>query len=314
MNQARIKVAAVQLATRIADVDANLASCERLALQAVRDGARWIALPEFFNTGVSWNPKLVDTIEPIDGRSAQFLRDFSARHQVLVGGSLLCRLPSGAVRNRYLCFDNGSFVGQHDKDLPTMWENYFYEGGDPADTGLLGRREGIRIGTAVCWEFMRTMTARRLRQQVDVIIGGSCWWSLPTRYLPTGLRNRWETVNSDNAIGCVRDTARLLGVPVLHAAHSGAIECPMPGLPLRYHGYFQGHAAIVDARGEVLAHRAASDGAGVVSAEIVPRACETSEPIPDRYWMRPRGWMAAAAWHYQKWLGRPWYARHVHRR
>lgn len=51
-----IRVAAVQLATSIGDSTANIAACERLALQAVNEGARWIALPEFFNTGIAWDP------------------------------------------------------------------------------------------------------------------------------------------------------------------------------------------------------------------------------------------------------------------
>lgn len=311
MNRAQTKVAAVQLGTRIADSDANIASCERLALQAIHDGARWIALPEFFTSGVCWNPKLVDAIQTADGSAAGFLRDFSAKHQVVLGGSFLCRVPTGGVRNRYLCFSNGEKVGQHDKDLPTMWENYFYEGGDPADIGVLGIVDGIRVGAAVCWEFMRTMTAQRLRNQVDVIIGGSCWWSMPTGYIPGWLRERWEAVNSGNAIGCVRDTARLIGVPVIHAAHSGSIHCPLPGLPMTYDGYFEGGAAIVDAAGEVLAHRTAAEGEGVVSAEIVLGGQPSQEPIPERYWLRDRGFLSACAWHHQRWLGRRWYRRNV---
>ena len=97
------KVAAIQLATKVGDSTANIASCQRLSLLAVHEGARWIALPEFFTTGVSWNPRIVAAIQTTDG-------------------------------------------------------------------------------TAICWEFMRTMTARRLRNQVDVIMGGSCWWSIPTNY------------------------------------------------------------------------------------------------------------------------------------
>jgi predicted amidohydrolase len=51
----KLKAAAVQINAKIADSPANIESCKRLALAAVKDGATWIALPEFFNTGVSWN-------------------------------------------------------------------------------------------------------------------------------------------------------------------------------------------------------------------------------------------------------------------
>jgi len=306
------KVAAVQLAVQIGDSETNIANCERLALQAVHDGAKWIALPEFFTTGVSWNPKIIDAVQNADGAAAHFMKDFSAKHRVVLGGSFLSRLPDGCVRNRYLCYADGALVGKHDKDLPTMWENYFYEGGDLDDTGILGTYDNTRIGAAVCWEFMRTMTARRLHNQVDVIIGGSCWWSIPTNF-PKFLQRIWEPENNRNALEAIQDNARLIGVPVIHAAHCGEIECPMPGLPIKYRGFFEGNAAIVDANGQILAKRGAGEGEGIVCAEVSLEAKTTSGDIPDRYWLRSRGLLPFFAWHHQRWLGRYWYRRHVHR-
>lgn len=306
------KVAAIQLATKIGDSTANIASCERLALLAVQEGACWIALPEFFNTGVSWNPRIAAAIQTTEGAAASFLRDFSARHRVVMGGSFLCRISDGSVRNRYLCYASGTLVGHHDKDLPTMWENYFYQGGNPMDSGVLGTYDNTRIGAAVCWEFMRTMTARRLRNQVDVIMGGSCWWSIPTNF-PEFLQRLWEPANSRSTLAAIQDSARLIGAPVIHAAHCGEIECPMPGLPIRYQGFFEGNAAIMDASGYVLAHRSASQGEGIVCAEISLGAQETTEEIPNRYWLRSRGFLPTFAWHQQRWLGRRWYARNVYK-
>ena len=306
------KVAAIQLATKIGDSTANIASCERLALLAIQEGAQWIALPEFFPTGVSWNPKIVEAIQNTEGVAASFMRDFSAKHQVVLGGSFLCRLSDGSVRNRYLCYANGTLVGKHDKDLPTMWENYFYEGSDPIDSGILGTYDNTRIGAAVCWEFMRTMTTCRLRNQVDVVIGGSCWCSIPTNF-PGFLQRLWEPENNHNSLAAIQDSARLIGAPVIHAAHCGEIECPMPGLPIKYRGYFEGNAAIVDASGHVLAHRSAKQGEGIVCAEISLGAQATTEEIPNRYWLRSRGILPIFAWHQQRCLGRRWYERNVRR-
>ncbi|MDI6743100.1 MAG: carbon-nitrogen hydrolase family protein [Smithella sp.] len=308
----KIKAAAIQLATKIADSDANIASCERLALQAVKEGAHWIALPEFFNTGVSWNKKIASAIQSPDGKAAIFLRDFSAKHHVLIGGSFLCRVTDGGVRNRYQCYADGKLIGQHDKDLPTMWENYFYEGGPSDDIGVLGAHQNVRIGAAVCWEFMRTVTARRLSGKVDVIIGGSCWWSIPTNF-PRFLQKMWEPANRLTSLAVVRDNARLIGVPIIHASHCGEIECPMPGMPIPYKGFFEGNAAIVDADGKLIAHRSPEDGEGIVCAEISPIAKKNTENIPGRYWLRSRGFLPTIAWHHQKWLGRRWYLRNVYK-
>jgi len=305
-----IKVAAIQLATAVAESEENIRRCERLSLQAVNEGAQWIALPEFFNTGVSWNPKIARAIQSADGEAATFLCGFSKKYRVLIGGSFLCRLPDGQVRNRYQCYAQGRLVGQHDKDIPTMWENYFYEGGDPGDIGVLGLYENVRVGAAVCWEFMRTMTARRLQNKVDVVIGGSCWWSIPTNF-PLFLQKLWEPDNKRNALEVLRDNARILGVPVIHAAHCGEIECAMPGLPMSYTGFYEGNAVILDAEGRILAHRKPEEGEGVVSTEILMMPKQDSREIPQGYWLRKRGILPFFAWHHQRWLGRRWYARHV---
>jgi len=307
-----LRVAAVQLEPRIADPASNLAACKRLAEEAVSRGAAWIALPEFFNTGVAWEPALVDAIEGEDGAAASFLRDFSRRHGVVLGGSFLCRLTDGSVRNRYMAYAGGELIGRHDKDLPTMWENAFYEGGSPEDTGVLGERGGIRVGAAVCWEFMRSMTARRLRGRVDLIVGGSCWWSIPEDW-PGGIRDRWEEKNAMNSLASMRDTARLVGAPVVHASHCGPIDCPMFGFPLQYRGRFEGNAAIIDAQGNVIELRAGDEGEGVVCAEIVPGAVPVDREVPGEYWLRARGPLPWFAWHYQRMLGRAWYRRHVRR-
>ncbi len=309
MNK-HIKAAAVQLETKITDSAGNIADCERLSLLAVQDGASWIALPEFFNTGVSWDPKIADEIQTLDGSAANFLRDFSARHLVVIGGSFLCRLPDGSVRNRYQCYADGALVGWHDKDLPTMWENAFYQGGSPADIGILGTYKNVRIGAAVCWEYMRTMTARRLSNQVDVIMGGSCWWSIPTNF-PGFLQRLWEPANRSNSLAAVQDSARLIGAPVIHAAHCGEISCPMPGLPLAYRGFFEGNAAVVDADGKVIAHRCAEKGEGIVLAEVFLGSKSPNAEIPNRYWLRRRGFLPAFAWHQQRWIGRRWYVRNI---
>lgn len=256
-----IRVAALQVDTRIGDTSHNLACCKALVEEACQAGAKWIALPEFFNTGVAWKPSLANAIEDENGLSAQFLQTLSAQYGVVLGGSFLCRVADGSVRNRYLCFDRGERVGYHDKDCPTMWESAFYEGGDPADTGELGN--------------------------VDVIIGGSHWWSIPQNW---PILYSWlEPANRENSLKTVRDTARLVGAPVIHASHCNDFSCPMPGLPLAYRGHLEGQAAIMDGQGNVVASRSHEEGPGIVLAEISLQAVEPSAPVPDGFWLRRRG-------------------------
>ncbi len=305
-----MKVAAIQLEPVIGDVEANLAACGRLADQAADAGAEWIVLPEFFTTGMGFVPALADAALAPDGAATQLLLALAHRHGAIVGGSFLCRDGDGHVRNAFVLAGPAGILGRHDKDLPTMWENCFYVGG--RDDGLLAAG-GHTVGAALCWEFMRTQTARRLRGRVDVVVGGSCWWSIPP-WPPRALTRRLETANARTA-GCVAPAfARLVGAPVVHAAHCGGITCALPWSPFTYRGRFQGGAVVADAHGTVIARREAHEGPGVVVGEVTARRVPPDAALPERYWLHRRGAVPAYFWWSQRLHGRRWYARHVARR
>lgn len=302
-----VLAAAVQLEAVLGDVDANLAACERLADEAGRAGARIIALPEFFTTGIGFEPALAAAVLPPDGAATELLTTVAARHGALVGGSFLCRDPDGHVRNAYRLAGPDGVLGRHDKDLPTMWENAFYTCGD--DDGVLEAGEHT-VGAAVCWELMRTQTVRRLSGRVDLVMTGSGWWSIP-RWWPRPLFDRLERNNAGTARRAAASFAQYVGAPVVHAAHAGALTCAMPGLPIRYRGHFEGATLIATADGTVVAQRHAEEGEGVVLGEITPGRQAPRLAPPAGFWLHSRGALPTAVWHYQRWHGRRWYRRHV---
>jgi predicted amidohydrolase len=302
---ASMRCAAIQLEAVPADVDANLATVERLVEDAVAAGARTIALPEFFTTGIGFWPELADAALPFDGKATELLSALARRQQVLIGGSLLIRDTDGNVRNTYLVVTQDGVAGRHDKDLPTMWENAFYVGGH--DDGVIQAGD-LTVGAAVCWELMRTQTVRRLRGRIDLAMTGSGWWSIPD-WWPRKIFRRMERRNAATARQAAASFAGFVGAPVLHAAHVGSLRCRMPWLPLGYAGRFEGGTMIVAADGTVLA--AADDGEGVVVADVSVGRSAPSSAAPERFWLHPRGALPAAAWHYQRVHGRRYYRRHV---
>jgi predicted amidohydrolase len=302
-----VRAAAIQMDTVVADVAANLDACERLGDAAAADGADWILLPEFFTTGIAFREELADAALAPDGAATDLLRDLATRHGATVGGSFLCRDDDGHVRNAFLLVGpDGQVLGRHDKDLPTMWENAFYVGGD--DDGVIQAGELV-AGAAVCWELMRSQTVRRLRGRVDVVVGGSCWWSVPP-WPPQALTRRLESSNAATAGIVAERFARLVGAPVVHAAHTGSFECPSPWMP-RYRGYFEGGAVIADADGRVLARRDRDEGEGFAIADVTPGRRRALDEVPGRFWLHSRGPAAATAWTVQRLHGRRWYERHV---
>ncbi|RUP03992.1 MAG: carbon-nitrogen hydrolase family protein [Mycobacterium sp.] len=302
---ASMRCAAIQLEAVPADVDANLATVERLVEQAVDAGAQTIALPEFFTTGVGFWPELADAALPADGKATELLLALAARHEVMIGGSLLIRDTDGDVRNAYLIVTPQGVAGRHDKDLPTMWENAFYVGG--YDDGVIEVGD-LTVGAAVCWELMRTQTVRRLRGRIDLAMTGSGWWSIPD-WWPRAAFRRMERRNAATAREAAASFAGFVGAPVLHAAHVGAVRCRMPWLPLGYSGRFEGGTMIMAADGRVLA--AADEGEGVVVADVSVGRVSPSSVVPERFWLHPRGALPAVVWHYQRVHGRRYYRHHV---
>ena len=315
-----LRCAAVQLHALLGDVDANLAACDTAVAQAASDGARVVALPEFFTSGVAFSLDVVQAAQSVDGPAVQTLLTWAKTHDVAIAGSLLIRDPDGHVRNAHLLVGPSGLLGRHDKDLPTMWENALYAPGH--DDGLLhaplpgsDAAEPVGVGMALCWELTRSGTVRRLTGQVDLVLAGSGWWSIPD-WRPRRMFAAWEQANSDRARQAPAEFARLVGAPVVHAAHVGEFECPLPGLPGRYRGRYEGGTGMWDSSGsEIAALPSVSSGPGTATAITadVRLGRGTSSEAPAQYWLTPPGPVPTFAWHWQRAVGRPFYRRHVQR-
>ncbi len=308
----KLRVAAVQLDARIGDVPANIAACRELAQAAADDGARWIILPEFFTTGMAFDQAVANGVTAADGPGLELLVELARSHGATTGGSFICRDDDGHTRNAFmLVAPDGRLIGRHDKDLPTMWENCFYVGGDDPGVFTGATDEGVDVGVAMCWELIRRQTAERLAGKIDIVVGGSCWWSIPS-WPPRALTARMERKNHLNAVAAAGIFAPLVGAPVVHAAHCGAISCDTPWVPfLPYRGHAEGGAAIFDANGRTLALRTREEGPGHVIADVELARRPTSSALPQRYWLPRRGAVPTLAWNYQRIHGRRWYASNV---
>jgi predicted amidohydrolase len=276
-----MRVAAIQMQAGLGEVDLNLERAERLAGQAAGEGAEWVILPEFFTTAMAFDERMFGTARPIDGEPAQLLARLASEHGIVVGGSFLAAHPDGQIRNTFVLAGPDGVLGSHDKDLPTMWENCWYEPGH--DDGVIDSPAGP-VGAAVCWELIRSQTARRLRGRVRMVVGGSCWWDVAEN-LPG--QRLWQVVQRQNVELCRRTVpklARLLGVPIVHANWCGEIDGRW-ALGTRYVSRYVQEASIVDATGRILARRGAGEGPGVITADVDLREPAPSGEIPRSFWL-----------------------------
>ena len=67
------------------------------------------------------------------------------------------------------------------------------------------------VGVALCWELIRAKTVKRLHGKVKLVVGGSCWWTLPDD-IPEDHPNR--AVNLKMLQDAAPRIARLLSVYV----------------------------------------------------------------------------------------------------
>lgn len=295
----KLKVAAIQMAPVLGDVKANLSQAERLVREAIGRGAQWVVLPEMFTSAAAFHEDMVRAIRPLDGEPARLLERLAREGNAVVGGSFLASEGS-RVRNSFLlAFPDGTTY-RHDKDVPTYWEACFYEGGE--DDGALETPVGP-VGVALCWEMVRSGTARRLSGRVGLLLAGSTWWTLPDE---APADNPLRAVNLAMLQEAPRRLARMLGVPVVHAAHAGPFEgFDSPELPdVPYRSVYLGGTVIVDAAGNLLARMDPEGGAGVIIAdiELTPEPLP-SEAIPERFWLpeeMPPEWKDA----WNRWLPR----------
>jgi predicted amidohydrolase len=277
-----MKVAAIQMRAKMGNIKVNLKSAEELARSAFRDGAELVILPEFFTSAVCFHPKMLDVVRPINGKPTQLLIKLAKEFKGIIGGSFIALRGDESYNTFVLAFPDESLYF-HDKDQPTMWENCYYIGG--TDDGILETEIG-NIGAVLCWEFVRSRTAKRLLNKIDFVVGGSCWWSLPEQPLigtPSELRNQTLEMMIKTPI----KFARMLGVHIIHAAHAGDFIGEMPLMPdFQYKSYYVGETQIVNGAGKILERMKREEGNGFISADIdVKQKWEPTEKVTDRFWI-----------------------------
>jgi N-carbamoylputrescine amidase len=301
-----MKVAAVQMMAKPGAVDENLERAEKLLAEAFGQGCEMVILPEFFTSAAAFHPDMLKAALPLEGAALQMLRAAAKKHGGYAGGSFIASREGNNYNTFVLAFPDGSYA-THDKDQPTMWENCYYIGGD--DEGILETPLGT-LGSALCWEMVRTRTVNRLKGRISLLIGGSCWWDVPDRAIPLPTKRSARRRNLAIMDETPVRMARMLGVPVVHAAHARDFECQMPLVPgLPYRSCYLGDTMIVDGRGNVLNRLSREEGEGIAVADIELTPVEPSEEAPCGFWIPQLPLLIRFAWGYQNLHGRLYYGR-----
>lgn len=262
----RLRLAAVQMVSRAA-VAPNLEDASGLIAAAAGEGARLVALPEYFCLmGRQDSDKLAVREQDGHGPLQDFLASQAASHRIwLVGGTIPLVSPAtDRVLNTVLVYDpQGRRVARYDKihlfSFQRDSESYdeartIWPGRAPATFELQDAGLRVKVGLSVCYD-LRFPELYRAMGAPDLIL-------VPSAFTATTGRAHWETLLKARAIENL--------CYVLAPAQGGKHESGR-----RTHG----HSVLIDPWGNILAQR--EEGPGVVVGEVDPaRIAECRQSLP----------------------------------
>jgi nitrilase len=247
-----IKIAAIQMASG-PYVAANLSEAERLIEVAANQGAKLVALPEYFALmGFKETDKIAAREEEGKGPIQQFLKSMAKKHKIwLIGGSvpLVSNFPN-KVRNSCLVYDDqGKQVARYDKihlfGLNLGNEQYHEEKTiESGDVIKVVDTPFGKIGLSICYD-LRFPELYRAMKDVNIIV-------VPSAFTDTTGKAHWETLVRARAI----ENLSYVMAPAQGGYHLSGRET-------------HGNSMIVDPWGVVLDRL--PRGSGVVIAAMNPK-------------------------------------------
>lgn len=200
VNQDIIKIAAIQMASG-PYVAANLSEAERLIEIAVNQGAKLVALPEYFALmGFKETDKVAIREEEGKGVIQTFMKKMAKKHKIwLIGGSmpLVSNYPN-KVRNSCLVYnDKGDQVARYDKihlfGLDLGNEHYHEEKTIESGNSIeVVDTPFGKIGLSICYD-LRFPELYRAMGEVNIIV-------IPSAFTDTTGKAHWETLIRARAI------------------------------------------------------------------------------------------------------------------
>ena len=246
-----VRVAAVQLASG-PSVAANLNEARRLIAMAAEQGAKLVALPEYFAImGMQDTDKVKVREAEGTGPIQQFLAETAKKHKIwLVGGSVpLMSGDPNRVRNSSLVYDDkGKLVARYDKihlfGFEMGKEHYSEQRTiEPGSEVKVIDSPFGRLGLSICYD-LRFPELYRAMKDVDIIL-------VPSAFTETTGKAHWETLIRARAI----ENLAYVIAPAQGGYHLNGRET-------------HGDSMIVDPWGVVLDRL--PRGSGVVTAGINP--------------------------------------------
>jgi predicted amidohydrolase len=234
------------------DFAVNLDRCLSFAAEGARDGAQFIALPEYFSGLRSEGPRIHPVAFPESEHPAipAFAELARRNGATVLLGSLGVLAADGRIFNRaYLLDPQGKVVVRYDKlhlfdiDMPDGTPVRESATIAPGSDAVLAKVAGVSVGLSICYDLRFPLLYRKLAQAGAEIL------SVPAAFTKATGEAHWHVLNRARAIenGCF----------VVSPCQWGEL----PGGAQSY-----GHSLVVDPWGRVVVD--GGEGEGVFTATI----------------------------------------------
>lgn len=286
VNSRTLRVAAIQMTSRLGMVRENMARAAPLIEQAAQKGARLIVLPEMCMTGYTITKQVWDMAEPAGGPIEQWLTATSKRLGVYIGAGLVGAEGEDFYNTYLVAGPDGRVVGRVRK---TQTEYYFFQAGNIA-SHVIDTDMG-RIGIGICADNHKVFLPKLMEEKgVDLLLMPHAW---PTPYKTSRLISEQDIKEqNDNAREYALLFSKILGIPVVFTNQTGPMEGGRwPGILGRAltpeHFRYPGLSAIVDSDQSIGAQIGHEEGVIVADATLDP-ARKHAAAIPDYGgWIHP---------------------------
>lgn len=234
------------------EVGHNIELCLKLTREAAAEGARLIALPEYFSGLRTEGPKIIpvafrETEHPAIPAFAAAARNLEV---TILLGSIAVIAPDGRIFNRSCLIDRqGRIAARYDKihmfDVDLGEGQMVRESATiaPGDEAVVAAAEGAILGLTVCYDLRFAALYRTLAQ------AGADLLAVPAAFTRLTGKAHWHVLNRARAI----ENGAFVLAPCQYGTLAGGAEC-------------YGHSLIVDPWGRVLAD--GGEDEGFITAEI----------------------------------------------
>ncbi|MBI1397522.1 MAG: hydratase [Betaproteobacteria bacterium] len=180
--ESSLRVACVQMAPRIGDVESNVARSIEFVEQAVCDGAELVVLPELCNTGYAFETReeASNLAEEVPGGPAtRAWTAAAAKHAITIVAGITER-SGDAIHNSAVVIGPTGHVGTYRKNHLWNRETLFFERGD---LGVPVFRTGAgRIAVAISYDIWFPETFRLAALQgADLVCVPANWVPMPSQ-------------------------------------------------------------------------------------------------------------------------------------